>query len=157
VKREHTKLPACLNETKFRVVDKEWDSSPEEIRLRLKIGVKDGNIVTLLHVAAFHAFFQSPCFVPVSVVPHLVLYVHPFARPSTTFHLHQLLHFVHSFTIPTINPLTYPSSARNMTYVVNPNSNNMRTLIVGLVESSRTCMMILSEGQERPQAAPIDS
>jgi len=30
-------------------------------------------------------------------------------------------------------------------------------LIVGSVESSRTCMMILSEGQERPQAAPIES
>lgn len=104
MKREHTKLPACLNETKFRVVDKEWDSSPEEIRVRLKIRVKDGNIVTLLHVVPFHAFFQSPCFVPVSVVPHLVLYVHPFARPSTTFHLHQLLiHNSHNQSTHSLN------------------------------------------------------
>jgi len=34
---------------------------------------------------------------------------------------------------------------------------SMYTLIAGSVESSRICMMILSEGQESSHAAPIDS
>lgn len=31
------------------------------------------------------------------------------------------------------------------------------TLIVGSVESSRTCIIILSEGHESPHAAPMES
>jgi general stress protein 26 len=34
---------------------------------------------------------------------------------------------------------------------------NIDTFIVGSVESSRICIIILSEGQESPHAAPIDS
>jgi len=124
--RECTKLPACLNETKFRVVDKEWDSSPEEIWFRLKIRVKYGHIVTLLHVATFHPFFQSPCFVPISIVPHFVLYVHSFACPSATFHLHHLLHFVHSFT----HSQSQPFMDTHMTNVLkSKEANNMHIYI----------------------------
>jgi len=149
-KRECTKLPACLNKTKFRIVDEEQDSSPEEIRFWLKICVKNGDIVTLLHVATFHPFFQSPCFVPISVVPNFVLYVHSFTRPSATFHLHHFLHFLHSFIHSLYHQCLQLFSPKI-------NAHNMHTFIDGSVESSRICMMILSEGQERPQAAPIES
>jgi hypothetical protein len=66
-------------------MDKERNGAPEKIWFGLKIRVKDGYVIALFHVAALHAFFQSPCFVPISVVPYFVLYVYAFACPSLAF------------------------------------------------------------------------
>jgi hypothetical protein len=68
-----------------RVVDEERDGPTEKIWLGLEIRVKDGYVIALFHVAAFHTFLESPCFVSVTVVSDLVLYVYAFACPSLAF------------------------------------------------------------------------
>ena len=74
-----TKFPTCLNKCNFRVVEKKWDGTPEEVWLRLEISIENGHIVALFDIAMFHAFSQSTCFVSIPVVPYLILYVYAFA------------------------------------------------------------------------------
>lgn len=80
-----TEFPAALNQSELRVLDEERDGAPEKIWLGLEIGVKDGNVIALFHVAVLHAFLESPCFVSLAVVSYLVLYVYTFACPSLAF------------------------------------------------------------------------
>lgn len=90
-----TKFPACLNQGNFRVVDKEGDGAPEEIRFRLEISVENNDIVTLFDIVMFHAFLQSTRLVTFPVVPYLILYIYTFACPSLAFCFHQSLQQPH--------------------------------------------------------------
>lgn len=80
-----TEFPSSLNKSKFRVVDEERNGSPEKIWFRLEISIENGYVVAVLHVAAFHSLFESPCFVTVSVVSYFILDVYTFAGPSLAF------------------------------------------------------------------------
>lgn len=91
----HTELPTGLDKGQLRVVDQERHSAPEKVGLGLEIGIEDGHVIALFHVAVLHALFQSTRLVSVSVVPYLVSYIYPFARPFLTLHLHQILHHYH--------------------------------------------------------------
>lgn len=88
----HTKLPAGLDEADFGVMYQEWDGTPQEVGFRLKIRIENHNIIAVLDISMLHPLFQSPSFVPISVVTYLVLYIDPLARPPVTFELYQVLH-----------------------------------------------------------------
>lgn len=83
-------------------MDEEGDGAPEEVGLRLEVGVKDGDEVALGGVAVLEAVPHGAGFVPVPVVPHLVLDVYPLARPPVAFHLHQILHQIDTVDLSTI-------------------------------------------------------
>lgn len=91
----HTKFPASLHETNLRVVNKEWDGSPEEVRLGLEVSVEDGNVVAAVNIAVLHPFFQRPCLVTVPVPPDLVFDVNPFACPSMALRHNHILHLLY--------------------------------------------------------------
>lgn len=88
---KNTKSPASLDQCNVGVVDQERDGSAEKVRLRAKIGVENGYVLTVLDVASLKPFFKSAGFVACSVFPDLVRYVYAFACPSLTLHFHHLL------------------------------------------------------------------
>lgn len=63
-------------------MDEKGNGAPEKIGFGLKVGVENRDIIAVFDVAALHAFLESPCFVPISVVPDFVLDVYAFACPS---------------------------------------------------------------------------
>lgn len=89
-----TKLPASLDKSNVRVVEEKWNCAPQKIRLRLEVGIKDGDVVTLFDISVLHPLFESPSFVAIPVVSDLVFYVYSFACPSLYFYFHQILVFV---------------------------------------------------------------
>lgn len=86
-----TKLPASLDKSNVWVVEEKWNCAPQKIRLRLEVGIKDGDVVTLFDISVLHPLFESPSFVAISVVSDLVLYVYSFACPYFHFYFHQIL------------------------------------------------------------------
>lgn len=86
-----TELPTGLDESQVRVLSEERNGAPEEVGFRLEVGIKDDHVVTLFDIAVFHAFFESPGLVSISVVSDLVSDINAFARPPPTLHLHQIL------------------------------------------------------------------
>lgn len=89
-----TEFPASLNKGYVSVVYKKRNGSPQEIRLRLEISIKDGDMVTQLHVAVLHSFLQGSSFIAIPILPDLVFYVYTFACPSPAFLFHQGLQII---------------------------------------------------------------
>jgi hypothetical protein len=56
---EITKLPASLNEANVRITDKVRDGLIEKIRFRLKISIKDGNIITLHDITVLYSLLYT--------------------------------------------------------------------------------------------------
>lgn len=69
----------------------ERDGPHKEVRFRLEVGVEDHDVVALLRVVVLEPLLERPRLVAVPVVPDLVPYVNPFARPALTLLLHQPL------------------------------------------------------------------
>jgi len=90
---ELTKSPASLNQGNLGVVDQEGDGSPEIVRFRPEIGVKNGYVLAVFDVASLEPFFESAGFVARPVLSDLVRYVDALACPSLAFRLNHLLHY----------------------------------------------------------------
>jgi len=90
---EVTKSPACLHQTKFGVVDKEWNGTVQEIWLWLEVRIKDGHIIAIVYIVMPHSLLQGTSLVTIAVATDLIPDIDAFARPSLDLHLHQLLNF----------------------------------------------------------------
>lgn len=76
-----TESPAGLDEGDVRVVNEKGDGPPEEIGLRSEVGVEDDDVLAVLDVVMFQAFFECSSFVPASAFSDLVGDVDAFACP----------------------------------------------------------------------------
>jgi hypothetical protein len=76
-------------------VEEERHGAPQEVRLRLEVGVEDGHQVAAAGVGALHAFPERAGLVPSPAVADLVLDVHALARPPPALSTNQLLVVVH--------------------------------------------------------------
>jgi hypothetical protein len=82
-------------------VDKEWNSTVQEIWLWLEVSIKDGHIIALVYIVMPHSLLQGTSLVTIAVATDLIPDIDAFARPSLDLHLHQLLNFFLQLIIST--------------------------------------------------------
>ena len=76
IKEKLTKLPPSLHKGQLWVVHEKGHCPPQEFGIRLEIGIKDCNIITLSNIAMFHPFLEGTGLVPIPVISHLILDIH---------------------------------------------------------------------------------
>jgi len=82
--------PAGLHQGDAGVALQQRDRAPEEVRVRLEVGVEDGHELALPGVVLLEALAHGAGLVPVAVAAVLVADAHALARPPQALHLHQL-------------------------------------------------------------------